>query len=133
MGSKCRFIIEAMFLGCSFIFHKIWGYKKTAFLLVRFTMKEECCAGTKVFSVADPLHKIKAYSMVWGWLQNIAQWLNLLGLNLQVCCWIIWTDKSLWKVAPSSMISLMTVPLHSVRAFYLRLLILFWSWQSLIL
>jgi len=60
MVSKCRFITETMFLGCLLIFHKIWGYTKTTYLFVRFTMKEEYYAGTKIFSVADLLHKIKA-------------------------------------------------------------------------
>jgi hypothetical protein len=73
MGSKHTFTTETTFLGCLLIFHKIWGYMKTTYLFARFTMKEECYAGTKIFSVADLLHKIKAYSMVQGSLQNIAQ------------------------------------------------------------
>jgi hypothetical protein len=46
---------------------------KTTYLFARFTMKEECYVGTKIFSVADILHKIKAYPMVQGRFQNIAQ------------------------------------------------------------
>jgi hypothetical protein len=46
---------------------------KTTYLFVRFTMKEECYAGTKIFSVADLLHTIEAYPVVQGMLQNIAQ------------------------------------------------------------
>lgn len=73
LGSRHRFITETMFLGCLLIFHKIWGYMKTTYLFVRFTMKEECYAGTKIFSVADLLHTIEAYPVVQGMLQNIAQ------------------------------------------------------------
>jgi len=51
----------------------MWGYMNTTYLFARFTMKEECYAGTNIFSVADLLHKIKAYPMVQGRLQNIAQ------------------------------------------------------------
>jgi hypothetical protein len=72
MGSKQRFVTETMFLGCLVIFHQIWGYMKTTYLFVMFTMKKECYAGTKIFSVADFLHKIKAYPMVREWLHNIA-------------------------------------------------------------
>jgi len=46
---------------------------KTTYLFVRFTMNEKRYAGTKIFSVADLLHKIKAYPVVQGRLQNIAQ------------------------------------------------------------
>jgi len=73
MGSKHRFITEITFLRCLLIFHKMWGYMNTTYLFARFTMKEECYAGTNIFSVADLLHKIKAYPMVQGRLQNIAQ------------------------------------------------------------
>jgi hypothetical protein len=37
---------------------------KITYLFVRFTIKEECYAGTKIFSAADLLHKIKAYTTV---------------------------------------------------------------------
>jgi hypothetical protein len=73
MGSKCMFITETMFLGCLLIFHKIWGYMKTTYLFVRLTMKEKRYAGTKIFSVADLLHKIKTYPVVQGRLQNNAK------------------------------------------------------------